>query len=240
MREKGLLTVLPETHGSTRKRDQAELVRVFGERMRRARETMNISLTEAAKRLGYANPSKLSKIENASDTVSIPLWIIPRAAEVYKVSIAFLFGETEDFEASPALAIQREIAEETYRDALRISAQYAAISRASQNIMARRIASVENAVRGPLAIAKELAETVHLFRERNQEFDDMPLGAKLLRLAISVTEQVAGIDYELKKLHRLQECDRKASTPVQAQLFGDNFFEKEAGAHADEVEKIIG
>ena len=42
------------------KQEKAAVVRVIGTRMREARELCNMSLSEASKRLGYANPSKLS------------------------------------------------------------------------------------------------------------------------------------------------------------------------------------
>ena len=47
------------------KQEKAAVVRVIGTRMREARELCNMSLSEASKRLGYANPSKLSKVELA-------------------------------------------------------------------------------------------------------------------------------------------------------------------------------
>ncbi len=61
------------------KHDQNKLVRTIGERLRVARELNNLSQSEAARRLGYANPSKLSKIEAAADTNSVPLWLIHAA-----------------------------------------------------------------------------------------------------------------------------------------------------------------
>ncbi len=79
-------------------RDQRELVKVIGERLRRARELANLSQTEAARRIGYANPSKLSKIESATDTNSVPLWLIQRAAQVYEVSIDYLFNLVDEAE----------------------------------------------------------------------------------------------------------------------------------------------
>lgn len=64
------------------KHDQSALVRTIGERLREARELNNLSQSEAAKRLGYSNPSKLSKVESATDTNSVPLWLIVGAARV--------------------------------------------------------------------------------------------------------------------------------------------------------------
>lgn len=80
------------------KHDQNSLVRTIGQRLREARELSNMSQSAAAKRLGYANPSKLSKIEAASDTNSVPLWLICGAARLYEVSVDFLLGQTDDWE----------------------------------------------------------------------------------------------------------------------------------------------
>lgn len=78
---------------------QAELVKTIGARLKASRELCNLSLSEAARRLGYANPSKLSKVENATDTNSVPLRLIRDAARVYEVSTEYIFGLSDDFEA---------------------------------------------------------------------------------------------------------------------------------------------
>ena len=73
-------------------------VKMIGARLREAREMNNFSLSEAARRLGYANPSKLSKVENATDTNSVPVFLIRDAAELYDVSADYLFGLADDWE----------------------------------------------------------------------------------------------------------------------------------------------
>ena len=77
---------------------QADLVKTIGLRLKASRELCNLSLSEAARRLGYSNPSKLSKVENATDTNSVPLWLIRDAATLYEVSTEYLFGLSEDWE----------------------------------------------------------------------------------------------------------------------------------------------
>jgi transcriptional regulator with XRE-family HTH domain len=80
------------------RREQASIVKTIGQRLKSSRELSNLSLSEAARRLGYSNPSKLSKVENATDTNSVPLWLIRDAAQLYDVSTEFLFGLSDDFE----------------------------------------------------------------------------------------------------------------------------------------------
>ena len=72
-------------------------------RQRQARELCNLSQSVAAKRLGYLTSAKLSKVEAAADTNSVPLWLIHRAASIYDVSTEFLFGFTDDFEVGSCL-----------------------------------------------------------------------------------------------------------------------------------------
>lgn len=87
---------------------QAEVVKKIGERLREARELCGISQIEAAKRMGYANSSRLARIERGSDT-SVPLWLIVKAAKVYEVSIDFLFGAADDWYSSPRMRQEREV-----------------------------------------------------------------------------------------------------------------------------------
>ena len=77
---------------------QAELVKTIGARLKASRELCNLSLSEAARRLGYANPSKLSKVENATDTNSVPIRLIRDAARIYEVSTEYLFGLSDEWE----------------------------------------------------------------------------------------------------------------------------------------------
>lgn len=88
---------------------QSLTVRMVGERMRQARELANLSQIQAARLLGYSNPSKLSKIEGASDTNSVPLWVIARAAALYEVSVDFLFGLSSDWEGSARATQERRV-----------------------------------------------------------------------------------------------------------------------------------
>jgi transcriptional regulator with XRE-family HTH domain len=89
--------------------ENRQIVATIGQRMREARGLCNISQEVAAARLGYANSSKLAKVEKASDTNSVPLWLILRAAKAYDVSIDYLFGLTDDWETGIRLKQEREV-----------------------------------------------------------------------------------------------------------------------------------
>ena len=86
------------TPGARLRLRQLDLVKTVGARLKASRELNNLSLSEAARRLGYSNSSKLSKVENATDTNSVPLWLIRDAARIYDVSVDYLFGLTRDWE----------------------------------------------------------------------------------------------------------------------------------------------
>ncbi len=88
----------PATSGARLRLRQLELVKTVGARLRAAREMNNWSQIEAARRLGYSNSSKLSKVENATDTNSVPLWLIRDAARIYDVSVDYIFGLAKDWE----------------------------------------------------------------------------------------------------------------------------------------------
>lgn len=88
---------------------QTKLIKIIGSRMREAREMSGLSQKQAADLLGYANSSKLAKIEGATDTRSVPLQTILKAAELYQVSVDFIFGIADDWERDPQLCRERAI-----------------------------------------------------------------------------------------------------------------------------------
>lgn len=160
------------------KHDQAGLVRTIGERMRQARELCNLSQSEAARRLGYANPSKLSKIEAATDTCSVPLWSIAGAAKVYQVSVDFLFGITDDWETEAPRSAQEWLLDSWEKMRQR---DMRALDRVHAEVVttAATTAELVVAVRG-------LGDAMTTYRARNEAFDDShasaPLVGRLARL----------------------------------------------------------
>lgn len=158
------------------KREQAELVRAFGARMREAREMCNLSQTAAARRLGYANSTKLAKVENASDTNSVPLWLIVRAANLYDVSVDFLVGATEGFERDPmerdAISIHRWLLAEREKQAARELAVLYQVGGA--------LTELSNLTEKLSSAVDEMLTAVLRFWERNREFEDMPASSTVV------------------------------------------------------------
>lgn len=169
-------------------RDQAAIVKTIGERMRQARELCNLSQVEAARQLGYSNPSKLSKVEAATDTNSVPLWLIVRAAAMYQVSVDYLFGLSEDFEVSPRATLERTtarwvFAQVTAQERLILDALHAV------NDQIERVVAVFPKMHAQaLGTARALAR----FRELNPGFDDARAGSTLLAAVEHAVDGAAG------------------------------------------------
>jgi transcriptional regulator with XRE-family HTH domain len=191
------------TH-SEKRDDQAYIVKTFGDRMIQARELCGISQQRAAELLGYANSSKLAKIEAASDTNSVPLWLIPKAAEIYGVSVDYLFGVSDDWERDPIKSQERQIGQwlEDRWQQVRDAQDHAFKAlHAKQTELSEAIARTKRR-------AKENLEQVERVRQNNRAFDDLRGGAKLLRLLAETAEEAMGLGYELNKLRALSEAEQ--------------------------------
>lgn len=177
--------------------EQTEIVQTFGQRMRTARELCGYSGIEAAKLLGYENSSKLNKIEHASDTNSVPLWLIPRAAEVYQVSTDFLLGLSDNWQRGSVISQQHQIE----------SLIEQAMAKENKAIldMYNQLSTVEKAAELSLQKSTEIKRLVIRFRAINPEFDDLKLGAKLLRLVDEANQEACAIGRELARYHSSNE-----------------------------------
>lgn len=177
----------------TLKHRQAELVITIGQRMKESRELCNLSLSEAARLLGYTNPSKLSKVENATDTLSVPFWLIPQAAKLYDVSTEFLFGLSDEWETGCWRGVSPFLIQ-TW------DAQRARDLKALAVLNRRVIAAVESFPTLAEAAQNALG-AVEAFTLQNKNFDDLPGGARLMaaarRLRTVTTDAVA----TQKRLH---------------------------------------
>ena len=197
---------------SSTKHQQAALVRTIGQRLREARELCNLSLSAAAKRLGYANPSKLSKVERATDTNSVPLWLILRAARAYEVSIDFLFGATDDWEVGARMTQEREVsgwlADAIQRDQRKMMAALV--------VLHDRMEQVRQGVTACASTADEADAALTRFVELNPGFVDMPGGN---RLVTSVKRAKDAGDHSRARLSRFRaECRAAVQDSPQLSL----------------------
>lgn len=163
--------------------EQAAVVKTIGARMREARELCNMSQSAAAKRLGYSNPSKLSKVEGATDTNSAPLWLISRASKLYDVSVDFLFGLTDDFEVGLQRGVQTWLVVELEKSRIRDMAELEKLH--------RRVTAISRLLPTVADEAERTAEAIKRFAELNPEFDDMRGGARLAAAAENLIRHAA-------------------------------------------------
>jgi transcriptional regulator with XRE-family HTH domain len=191
------------TH-SEKRDDQAQIVKTFGDRMIQARELCGISQQRAAELLGYANSSKLAKIEAASDTNSVPLWLIPKAAEIFGVSVDFLFGVSDDWERDPIKSQERQVGKWLEEHWQQVRGTQDQAIRALHDKQAELSATIERT----LWRSKENLECAERVRQNNRAFDDLRGGAKLLRLLAETAEDAMGLGFELEKLRTLAEAER--------------------------------
>lgn len=199
----------PVIFRSEPKRDQAELVRLIGSRMAEARDLCNLSQSEAARRFGYSNPSKLSKVEGATDTNSVPLWLIVRAARLYEVSIDFLFGLTDDWEIGVPRGVQ--------------GFMFDAWEKARQ----RDLVALEHLHREVIAVSQHTAELVagisgtaealSRLRTRSPGFDDLPASASLVGRLERLQERARAADAALQRFRlRLPSSTSQHTIPERA------------------------
>jgi transcriptional regulator with XRE-family HTH domain len=183
---------------------QAEIVKTFGARMVQARELCGFSQKKAAKLLGYGNSSKLAKIEGATDTNSVPLWLIPKAAEVYQVSIDFLFGVSECWQREPIAAQEQQVGQW-------LEARWQEVRDAQDcafKALHDKQTELSDSIERTLRRSKENLECLDHVRKHNKAFDDLRGGAKLLRLLAETAEDAMGLGFELEKLRTLAEAER--------------------------------
>ncbi|MGL4525585.1 MAG: helix-turn-helix domain-containing protein [Aestuariivirga sp.] len=201
-----------KTTSTTTRMEQAAAVKTIGARMRQARELCNLSQSAAARRLGYSNPSKLSKVEGATDTNSVPLWLIVRAASVYEVSIDFLFGVTDDWELGARMTQEREVSAWLW-DAMEKTRlrDMAALKKLHD-----RLEAMGEAVALMLASTDDVGAALARFAELNPVFEDMKAGGRLVGAVERATDAAKNAKAKMTRFR--VECNLAAAETNQLSL----------------------
>ena len=198
------------------KKEQAALVKTIGERLKDARELCNLSQQSAAQKLGYRNSSKLAKVERATDTNSVPLWLIMRAAKLYEVSVDYLFGLNEDWEKSARLTIERQTG-------LWLHEQWEILRRRDLAVLQSlyaRTETLDGVVAEQLTLTKELKEALNSFRYLNPDFDDYRGGNRLVSVSEKIQDAILKAESKLKRFR--QECRiANEQSNLQLKLFNE-------------------
>lgn len=201
-----------KTMSLTTRQEQAAAVKTIGARMRAARELCNLSQSAAARRLGYANPSKLSKVELATDTNSVPLWLIVRAARVYEVSVDFLFGATDDWEVGARMTQEREVSAwmfDTF-DKLR-QRDMETLKRLHD-----RVQTLTDAVAVMLAASEDASLALARFAELNPAFEEMRAGSRLVSAVERASDSAKAAKTKMERFR--MECAVAAPQTHQLSL----------------------
>jgi len=197
---------------TTIRQEQAAAVKMIGARMRQAHELCNLSQNAAAKRLGYSNSSKLSKVEGATDTNSVPLWLILRAAKVYEVSIDFLFGASDDWETGARMTQEREVSA-WLQDVWEKSRQR---DMETLKRLHDRVQTLAETVADMVVLAEDAGLALTRFAELNPAFEEMRAGSRL----VSAVERASNAAKSAKaKMARFRmECKMAAADTHQLSL----------------------
>lgn len=193
--------------------ERSALAKSIGSRMRQAREIAGMSQSVAAQRLGYSNSSKLAKVEGGTDTNSVPLWLIIRAARLYEVSIDYLFGESDDWELSARKCQERDVSKWVFQ-AWEVARQR------DMDVLKRlnnRLESMDGSVNSMLATSEELTAAMRRFMELNPEFEENMRGGSRLLVSVERMSEVAnGAKARMERFRR--ECSVGAIETPQLEL----------------------
>jgi transcriptional regulator with XRE-family HTH domain len=156
-------------------KEEAALIAVIGERMQYARRDLCKFTIKTAAQLLEIEPGYLNQIELGFNIAAVPLKLLKKAAEIYQVSIDYLFGLNEDWEIAPEVRAARDVT--TFLLEHRVKELSKAIARQlRQQRRLDKLAGLVNTLRLELS---EVHEAFDRFREINPEFEDMRGGATL-------------------------------------------------------------
>lgn len=198
--------------GIPNRQDQAVLARSVGKRLREAREMVGLSQLNAAKQLGYANSSKLAKIEGGKDSSQIPLWVIKRASCLYDVAVDYLLGNTETMEVGDTRhAALREMSTHMREHWERLRQRDVMVEQA----LRERIIAIEETVVLLESEASEASAAMARCAELNPEWQDMRGGSRLFD---AVERTAAAARTSRSKLNRYRREAKAAGGAPQLDL----------------------
>lgn len=194
----------------------SEVIKEVGIRLRKARELNSLSLTEAAKLFGFANPASISKLETAKHVASIPVWFLVEAARVYEVSADYLLGLTEELGMQARVQFDRETAQW----------MQSAIERTRERDI-QTMATLHSQIVCAMEIERDLTISVQevdraldAFVDQNPRFNSsMKGGARLRRTVDEAMQLAAKAAAQLTKFRGVMQATRsQTSLPDSSQL----------------------
>lgn len=162
-----------DNRGLMQRATKSELRRTVAERLLKAREMNGWTQTEAATRFGYSTPAQLSQWEQRKRMP--PLHMLIRACDVYRVSLDYIMGLSEEPDRDPQTAERLmilRVAQESMTD----------MSHQLCNLVmeqTKRGGPTMMAAHAYITEGERLAQAFKRFVELNPEFEDMRGGNTL-------------------------------------------------------------
>ena len=170
-----------------RNKEVAEELNLLRERMISARVMNGLTAVEAAERLGYANSTQLSQIENGERKVPNDWQFLLRMSKAYSVSVDYLLGISPHPERDPVtaenFAVLRGFEELMQAQALAMTTAFVRYGKDRDAARADLQAIVGAAQHVVAALAR--------IRELNPAFDDEMRGSSTLLFAVEKLEATA-------------------------------------------------
>lgn len=173
--------------------------RALGARLEAARRIADLTLTQAAEALGYAQPVQLSLMESGKRFP--PVHLLTEIAKLYGTTTDYLLGLTDEPDRDPALAAQRLIAARVLVTVNRLVETNAAIAAGAIRELSHTPARVVRLA----GLVQEAATALKLVRTLNPEFDDEARGAAtLIRRLEAAADLAEGLrDEDLRRRRKL-------------------------------------
>ncbi|OQK16735.1 hypothetical protein AU255_02170 [Methyloprofundus sedimenti] len=154
---------------------EISMLTIVGSRLMESRRLCLLNRRQAADLLGV-DEFYLGRLENALDADHVQLELIRRAAEVFDVSIDYLFGITDDWERDPVVCYERQVGQWMYEEFKNQLLSQAV----QQQKLLRKIDSIDYLVKKSMISLENIFTSLDRFRELNSEFDDMRGGNNLV------------------------------------------------------------
>jgi len=155
-------------------KDDIELFKVVGARMKEGRELCGYTLSKASKLLSIER-NFLVKIESAQNLWVVPLTVIYKASSLYDISTDFIFGFSgDDWEFDPVVQNQRQFGVLIHEWHVNELAKIKVKVEKQQ----RQLDVLNESAQMLITAISELSEAVNVFKKLN-DFDDLKAGSKL-------------------------------------------------------------
>jgi transcriptional regulator with XRE-family HTH domain len=195
-----------------------QLQKTVGKRLIAARQLSGLTADKAARAIGYTNGSKLSKIENASDTMSVPSDTVVALAQLYCVSTDFIYGLVADWDETLGTTSDRSTA-------LWLHDAFERTRTREIWIIKRALRRNELTLKSVSMMVDQFAKLVEAFDkfvDFNPDFVDMKGGNRMMMAFQKMREISAIADGNLKRM----KFEHRRDAGTQGDLF-DGYNEGE-------------